>query len=120
MLYTDSHEWVNPQGQVAVVGISQWARNEIGQVVFIQLPERNTKFSKGDLVCVLESTKAAADIYAPISGEIIDVNDQLIEEPKLLNSSPEDEGWIFKLQIHDPKELEELMTQDVYYKLVMS
>ena len=92
MFYTQSHEWVRPEGQIAFVGVSKWAQKELGEVVFIQLPEMDKQLKNGDLACVMESTKAAADIYTPLSGKIIEVNDQLSSNPKLINDHPESEG----------------------------
>jgi len=119
MYYTGSHEWVKPQEKIAFVGVSNWAQKELGEVVFIQLPEIGAQLQNGDLACVLESTKAAADIYTPLSGEIIEVNNQLTTNPSLINAHPETKGWVFKIEMQDPSELDDLMSYDVYYKLVM-
>ena len=118
MLYTESHEWVKRDGKLAFLGVSKWAQKELGEVVFIQLPEVGKRLKTGDFACVLESTKAAADIYTPLSGTIIEVNERLNSNPTLINLQPETEGWIFKIEMEDPSELDILLSFELYHKLV--
>lgn len=118
MIYTESHEWVQVQEKTATVGVSAWAQKEVGEIVFIQLPKVGESLNNGDLCCVMESTKAAADIYTPLTGTILEVNTKLQENPGLINSHPETEGWIYKISVDEPSELEALMDKNTYYKLV--
>ncbi|NRA90081.1 MAG: glycine cleavage system protein GcvH [Simkaniaceae bacterium] len=110
MKYTDSHEWYLDKK----VGISKYAGKELGEIVYVELPKVGQKVSAGEEVAVLESTKAAADIYSPISGTICAVNGKLKEDVNLLNTSPEGDGYLFEIEPADPKELEALMSHDEY------
>ncbi len=101
MIYTDSHEWIKTEGQIATVGITEKAREEIGEVVYLQLPKVGDNVRKGDEIIVLESTKAAVDICTPVSGKITEVNSNALEH---INTSPEAEGWLFKLSQHELQE----------------
>ena len=112
--FTMTHEWVRVEGDIATVGVSDWAQGQIGDVVFIDLPNLQTKLKSGALCCILESTKAAADIYSPLSGEVICVNEELVKHPELINSDAETKGWIFQIKIHNPKELDKLLDPTVY------
>jgi len=114
MKYTESHEWVDARGGVAVIGISEFAQDELGDIVYVELPELGRTVSAGEDVAVLESTKAAADVYSPVGGEISEVNEKLKELPELINSSSEKEGWIFKVKMTDESELERYMGEDQY------
>ena len=116
--YTESHEWVRLEGEIAVVGITKHAKNELGEIVFAELPEIDSKLNAGDEVAVLESTKAAADVYSPISGDVIEVNEDLIDDLVKINESPESSGWIYKIRLTKEEELEKLMDQDSYEKLI--
>lgn len=116
--FTDSHEWIEVHGKEGVVGVTAHAQRELGEVVYISLPEVGRQVNQGDEVVVLESTKAAADIYAPVSGVITAVNSKVKEFPDLLNQYPEGEGWIYKISIMHPEELTQLMSQGDYEKLV--
>src|SRR3954471_20675434 len=115
MHYTDSHEWVDAEGKI---GMTTYAQQELGEIVFLQLPQIGRHVRAGEEVVVLESTKAAADIYAPVSGEIIAVNEELLRSPDLLNHSPETQGWLFQIRLSHPQELETLMNQGTYLQLV--
>lgn len=118
MKYTDSHEWFNKEtGQV---GISHHAQDELGEVVYIELPLVGQHVEAGEEVAVLESTKAAADIYAPVSGKIVAVNDKVKETPSLLNTSPEEEGWLFEIEARDLSQLDSLLDSDAYHQLLSS
>jgi len=112
--YTKSHEWLRLEddGQVTV-GISDHAQELLGDLVFVELPEAGTEFVAGDECCVVESVKAASDVYMPISGEVAEVNEALADEPEIINSSPYDNGWLFKVR-PSANELEDLMDADAY------
>ncbi len=115
MKYTDSHEWIAEDG---TVGITAHAQKELGDIVFVQLPPVGTRLTAGKEAAVLESTKAAADIYAPVSGMVIAINDALQDTPSLLNTDPEESGWLFKMAPEDPSELERLLTKAQYVELL--
>ncbi|MFT6658194.1 glycine cleavage system protein GcvH [Maritalea sp.] len=112
--YTEDHEYIKVEGSTGTVGISDYAQNQLGDVVFVDVPEVGAKFAKGDEVAVVESVKAASEIYAPVSGTVIAVNEKLAEEPGLVNSSPDVDGWFFKIEIDDAGDLEGLMSEDAY------
>jgi len=120
MKYTKSHEWIKIEGQTGVVGITAYAREELGSVVFAELPALGKKLSMGKEAAVLESTKAAADIYSPVSGEVLSVNSELTKSPNLINNSPEDLGWLFTIKIENPAELESLLTEEEYRGMIQS
>jgi glycine cleavage system H protein len=115
--YTESHEWIADNGDGTVtVGITAVATEQLGDLVYVELPQAGTKVERGGSVAVVESTKAASDVYAPVSGEIVDANGQLGREPQLVNESPYQKGWLFKLKLADKAELEELLASDAYAK----
>jgi glycine cleavage system H protein len=116
--FTDEHEWIDVSGDIATVGITDYAQEQLGDIVFVELPEEGATFDKGDDAAVVESVKAASDVYAPISGEVVEANGALEDEPALVNSDPEEDGWFFKLRIADTSELEGLMTEAAYKKFV--
>ena len=118
MRYTDSHEWVSLNGKIATIGVSDHAQKELGEIVFIELPKVGALLEKGKEACVLESTKAAADIYAPLTGKVVEVNVSLKDSPSILNHSAESDGWIYKLEISDQEEFDHLMTRDEYLKQI--
>ena len=112
MKYTQTHEWIRlNQGEegIATVGISDHAQKELGEIVFVQLPKVGQKLEAGAESAVLESTKAASDIYSPVAGEVIEVNQQLLEDPSLLNTSAEDKGWLYKIVVYDLAALDTLL-----------
>ncbi len=111
MKFTDSHEWVTAEG---LVGITAHAQKELGDIVFVQLPEIGTKLTAGKEAAVLESTKAAADIYSPVSGTVIEINEALQNTPSLLNTDPEKSGWLFKVALEAPSELDRLLNKEQY------
>ncbi len=112
--YTKSHEWLRVEDDgLVTVGISDHAQELLGDLVFVELPEQGLEFVAGDECCVVESVKAASDVYMPISGEIVEVNEELVDEPELINSSPYDSGWLFKVK-PSANELEDLMDADAY------
>ena len=116
--YTEDHEWIDIDGDVATVGITDYAQNALGDVVFVELPEVGAAFSKGDEAAVVESVKAASEVYAPVSGTIAEVNGALEGEPALVNSAPTGEGWFFKLTLSDTGELDGLMDEAAYKAFV--
>lgn len=116
--YTEDHEWIDIDGDVATVGITDYAQNALGDVVFVELPEVGAAFSKGDEAAVVESVKAASEVYAPVSGTIAEVNGALEGEPALVNSAPTGEGWFFKLTLSDAGELDGLMDEAAYKAFV--
>lgn len=111
---SEEHEWVAVEGDLATVGITNYAQNALGDVVFVELPEVGASFAKGDEVAVVESVKAASEIYAPLSGEITEVNGGLEDAPDKINQSPMDDGWLFKVKLSNPGELNEMMDEDAY------
>lgn len=114
MKFTESHEWVDLQDGIGTVGVTNYAQEELGDIVYVELPEVGKSLKTGEEAAVLESTKAAADIYTPVSGEILEVNEPLIDAPELINDSPETKGWIFKIKLSNPEELEKLMDLEQY------
>lgn len=118
MKFTESHEWIEEQNQVGTVGITEHAQNELGDIVYVELPKIGKMVKAGEEAAVLESTKAAADIYSPVSGTIVEVNMSLVETPELVNSSPQKDGWIFKIKLSAPSELNKLLDEKGYNALV--
>jgi len=116
--FTKEHEWVRVEGDIGTVGITDYAQAQLGDVVYVELPEVGRKVTKGGDAAVVESVKAASEVYAPVSGEVVEVNNDLTGNPALVNSSPEGEGWFFKLKLADPGELAELMDEAAYRKFV--
>lgn len=116
MKYSETHEWIHvDEDGIGTVGVSAHARKELGEVVYVDLPEVGKRLKQYDEACVLESTKAAADIYTPVSGEIIAVNDLSEKTIDKLNTSPEKEGWLYKVRLDDPLELDDLLSQKDYF-----
>lgn len=114
MKFTITHEWVALDQKIATCGISNYAQKELGEIVFIQLPKVGNKVKKEEEVVILESTKAAVDLYSPLSGKIIEVNQELIATPEKINRDPEKSGWLFKIEIKDTKEWDQLLTEQQY------
>ena len=114
--YTGEHEWVMVEGGIATIGISDFAQDQLGDVVFVELPERGRRLAKGDEAAVIESVKAASEVYAPVSGEVVDVNDALGDDPATVNSDPTGKGWFIKIKLSDRSELDGLMDQQAYDK----
>lgn len=112
--FSEDHEWIEVDGDTATVGITDYAQEQLGDIVFVDLPETGTALSVGDDAAVVESVKAASEIYAPLSGEIIEVNEDLEADPSKVNESAESNGWFFKMTIADTSELEGLMDRDAY------
>jgi glycine cleavage system H protein len=118
MKYSDTHEWVFAKGDVATVGITEHAQKELGEVVFVQLPEVGQKVNANQEVVVLESTKAAVDIYTPITGTVMEINEKLKEDPTMLNTTPEEGGWLFKIALSNKEELDTLLDDQQYLELI--
>ena len=112
--YASSHEWVNVEGDTAIIGISDHAQDELTELVFIELPEIGRELAAGDPCAVVESVKTASDIYAPVSGRVIETNDALDTEPGTVNEDPYGDGWFFKIHLTNPKELNDLLSPDDY------
>ena len=120
--FLDSHEWIKVDDNTVIVGISDHAQNELGEVVFVELPAIGDEFVSGDEAAVVESVKAASEVYTPISGEVIEVNDALEENPELVNTSPYEDGWFFKLKVSDENlgSIDSLMTAEEYSSMLDS
>jgi len=116
--FTDEHEWVEVEGDTATVGITDYAQEQLGDIVFVEVPDVGTELGQGDDAAVVESVKAASDVYAAVSGEVIEVNEALEDEPGLVNSSPEEDGWFFRLTLSDKEELADLMDEKAYKAFV--
>ena len=116
--FTEEHEWLEVDGNTATVGITDYAQNALGDVVFVELPEMDATYDKGDEVAVVESVKAASEVYAPLAGTIVGVNDELEGEPGLVNSAPMDGGWFFKIKIADMGELDDMMDETAYKEFI--
>lgn len=118
MKYTEEHEWLRPEGDVIVVGITKYAAEQLGDVVFVELPEVGTTVAREDEICVIESVKAASDILAPIDGEIVEVNEALNDNPGMVNEDPIGNGWFFKIKTPDPSVLDNMMDESSYNALI--
>jgi glycine cleavage system H protein len=116
--FTKDHEWVRLDGDLAVVGITDYAQSQLGDVVYVELPEIGRRVEQGKEAAVVESVKAASEVYAPLSGEIVAVNDALAADPAMVNADPLGAGWFLKLRLDDPKELDGLMDEAAYQRLV--
>lgn len=116
--YTREHEWVRIEDGVAVCGITDYAQTQLGDVVYVELPEVGAQIARDGEAAVVESTKAASDVYAPVTGTIVAVNDRLEESPDLVNESAEDQGWFFRMEVDDEGELDELMDEEGYQAFV--
>jgi glycine cleavage system H protein len=112
--YTEEHEWVMVEGDLAVIGISDFAQDALGDVVFVELPEVGSEVLAGKAFGVVESVKAVSDVYAPVSGTIEEINEELPDAPEILNTSPYGDGWMIKIRMSDPGELDELMDSTAY------
>ena len=116
--YSKDHEWILIENEIATIGITDHAQESLGDIVFIELPKVGRLINAGDQVGVVESVKAASDLYAPISGEIIEVNNELTNSPQLINSDPENSGWYMKIKLNDVEELKKLMNYDEYKETI--
>ncbi|MEG3145212.1 glycine cleavage system protein GcvH [Sphingomonas sp. RT2P30] len=116
--YTEDHEWVDVDGDIGTVGISEYAQGQLGDIVFVEVPEDGKALTKGDEAAVVESVKAASEVYAPVSGSVLEGNAALADTPGLVNEDAEGDGWLFKLTLSDPSEVEELMDEAAYEAFV--
>ena len=116
--YSKKHEWIILDGETATVGISKHATEMLGDIVFVELPEKGKGLEKEEKAAVVESTKAASDVYTPVSGEIIETNQPIVDDPSSVNKDPENNGWVFKIKIKNKSELDTLMNQTDYEKFV--
>lgn len=112
--FTEDHEWIRVEGDIATVGITNYAQQQLGDLVFVELPEKGRSIAKGDTVVVVESVKAASDVYAPLAGDVTEVNDGLSDNPGLVNSAAEMDGWLWKMKLADRAPLDGLMDRAAY------
>lgn len=119
-LYSREHEWVRVDGDLAIVGITEFAQEELGEVVFVELPEVGQVFNTGDELGTIESVKAVAEVYTPVAGEVVEVNDAVVDDPELLNDDPHTEGWLVKIRFSSASDLKELMSAEKYEEYVQS
>ncbi|MCH9652102.1 MAG: glycine cleavage system protein GcvH [Deltaproteobacteria bacterium] len=117
-LYTKEHEWIRVEGDSGVLGITQFAQHELGDVVFVELPEVGQKFESHDEIGTIESVKAVAELYTPVSGEILEINEALIDDPAVLNDDPHTDGWLLRIQVANKEDLQELMSAEQYTQYV--
>lgn len=118
MQYTDSHEWILIQKQRGRAGITAYAQKELGEVIYIELPQLGRQVRAGEEICVLESTKAAVDVYSPVSGTIVAIHEELKQDPSPINQAPETSGWLFEIELSHPEEMNRLLTHHEYQKLI--
>jgi len=116
--YTDAHEWLKVTGETAKIGITDHAQSELTDIVFVELPEVGKEIKKGEELCVVESVKSVSEIYAPVSGKIVDVNKKLEDTPETVNESPYDDGWLVEMEIKDKSEFENLLDAESYKKMI--
>lgn len=116
--YTKDHEWVRLDGNVATVGVTDHAQQALGDVVFVELPEPGRELEAGEACAVVESVKAASDVYAPLAGRVTEVNDAVVDDPTLVNQSPDGDGWFFRIELDDPASADELMDEAAYNALL--
>ena len=116
--YTEDHEWITVEGDVATLGVTEHAAEQLGEVVFIELKEAGDYFDKGDEIGVIETVKAASEVYAPVKGEIVEANGELSDAPTKLNETPESDAWIYKIRITDTSQLESLMDKEAYASMI--
>ncbi|MFC3725711.1 glycine cleavage system protein GcvH [Neoaquamicrobium sediminum] len=112
--YTEDHEWLHVEGEIATVGITDYAQQQLGELVFVELPEVGKSLKKGDTAVVVESVKAASDVYAPIDGDVTEANTALASDPTLVNSAPAGDGWLWKMKLSDKSQLDGLMDETAY------
>jgi len=116
--YSKQHEWVLVEGNVATIGITDFAQDQLGDIVFVELPAVGDKVSKEDAFGVVESVKAVSDVYAPLTGKVLEINDDLPDNPEILNEDPYGDGWIIKIEMTDPDEIEDLLSSEEYEEYV--
>jgi len=116
--FTKEHEWVEESDQIIIVGITEFAQDQLGDIVSIELPKIASSFKQNDVMVIIDSVKASSDIYCPVDGEIIEINEKLLEHPELINQSPYEEGWIVKIKPSNPEQIDSLLSKEQYDKLV--
>lgn len=116
--YTQEHEWILIEDGVGTIGVTEFAAGELGDVVFVELPDAGTEFSQGDTVGTIESVKAVADLFLPVSGEIVEINEAVVDNPEIVNSDPLDDGWLLKVKLSDPTEIDQLLDAAAYGDLL--
>ncbi len=116
--FTEEHEWISVDGDTGTIGISDYAQGQLGDIVYVELPEVGLALDQGDEAAVVESVKAASEVYAPVTGEVTDVNDDLNGDPGLVNRDAQGDGWFLKIKVNDPSQLSELMTEQDYKDMV--
>jgi len=116
--FTKEHEWVEESDQIIIVGITEFAQDQLGDIVSIELPKIASSFKQNDVKVIIDSVKASSDIYCPVDGEIIEINEKLLEHPELINQSPYEEGWIVKIKPSNPEQIDSLLSKEQYDKLV--
>jgi len=116
--FTEDHEWLLEDGDAVVVGITEHAQEQLGDLVFVELPKQGSKLEKGDPAAVVESVKAASDVYAPVTGEVVEINQKVVDEPGLVNADAMGKGWLFKMKISDRSQLDRLMDEAAYRAMV--
>ena len=116
--FTKDHEWVEISDQIVIVGITDFAQDQLGDIVSIEFPQVASSFKQNDVMAIIDSVKASSDIYSPIDGKIIEINEKLSEHPELINQSPYEEGWITKIKLGNPEQLDSLLSKEQYDKLV--
>jgi len=114
--FSKDHEWIKLEGDIATIGITKHAAEMLGDIVFAELPDKGSNLEKNKTAGVVESTKAASDVYTPVSGEVLDNNQAIVDDPSKINADPEGEGWFFKLKIKNKSEMDDLMTKEEYEK----
>ena len=112
--YTKEHEWARLENGVVVIGVTDYAQENLGEVVYVELPEEGAKVSRAEAFGVIESTKAVSDLYAPVSGTVVEVNDTLLDSPELINEDPYEDGWMIRIEMSDPREMAELLDASAY------
>lgn len=117
-MYTKEHEWVAVDGDVATIGVTEYAAGELGDVVFLELPESGSAVSEGDAVGTIETVKSVEDLYCPVSGEVAEVNEAVLDAPELVNQQPMEDGWLFKVKMDDASQLNALLDADAYQDLI--
>jgi glycine cleavage system H protein len=117
--YTRKHEWARPEGNTAVVGLTDFAQNKLGEIVFVELPDMGAQVEAGKGSAVIESVKAVADLYAPLDGTVVEVNEDLLDQPEVINSDPYEGGWVYKIEMKDVSQLDSLMDEAAYAKFVV-
>jgi glycine cleavage system H protein len=116
--YTDEHEWTRIEDDLVVIGITDYAQDALGEIVYIELPSEGDEIIKGDSFGGVESTKSVSDLYAPVSGEVVEVNESLLDSPETINEDPYGDGWLIKVRIHDSDEFDELMDSEQYSEFI--